>query len=99
MTWPDGSWAFSKPLGDATTRSLASIACVIAATGFIAGGAGVLLSLTWWRPVIVAAAICSTVTYLLFWDGKLRQLPDQGVVALLINLGILIAVLVLHWPV
>lgn len=55
MTWPDGSWAFSKLLGDATARTLASIACIIAAIGFIAGGAGVLFSLTWWRPVVVVA--------------------------------------------
>jgi hypothetical protein len=99
LTWPDGSWAFSGLLGNVTTRTLASIACVIAAIGFIVGGAGVLFNLTWWRLVIVAAAIFSAVTYLLFWDGKLRQLPAQGAVALLINVGILIAVLVLHWPV
>jgi hypothetical protein len=99
LTWPDGSWAFSKLLGDAATRTLASLACVIAAIGFIAGGAGVLFSLTWWRPVIVAAAIFSAVVYVLLWDGKLRQLPDQGFVAILINLGILVAVLVLQWPV
>jgi len=47
LTWPDGAWAFSKPLGDATTRTLASITCIIAAIGFIAGGAGVLFILTW----------------------------------------------------
>jgi hypothetical protein len=34
---PDGSRAFSKLLGDVTTRTLASIACIIAAIGFIAG--------------------------------------------------------------
>jgi hypothetical protein len=98
MVWPDGSWAFSKLLGDAATRTLASLACVIAAIGFVVGGAGILFSVTWWRPLIVATAIFSAVTYLLFWNGKFRQLPDQGAVALLINLGILIAVLVLQWP-
>ena len=98
LTWPDGSWAFSKLLGDAATRTLASIACVTAAIGFIAGGAGVLFSLTWWRTVIVAVAIFSTMAYILFWDGKLHRLPDQGAVAILINLAILAAVLVLQWP-
>jgi hypothetical protein len=99
LAWPDGSWAFSKLLGDAATRTLASVACVIAALSFMAGGAGVLFSLTWWRPLIVAAAIFSSAAYVLFWDGKLRALPAQGAVAILINVGILIAVLVLHWPV
>ena len=98
MTWPDGSWALARPLGDATTRTLAGIACIIAAIGFITGGAGVLLSLTWWRPVIVATAIFSSAAYVLFWDGKLHALPDQGAVAILINLAILAAVLVFQWP-
>jgi hypothetical protein len=98
LTWPDGSWVFAKLLGDVTTRTLASIACLIAAIGFIASGAGVLFSLTWWRPVIVAIAIFSSAAYVLFWDGKLRALPDQGAVAILINVAILIAVLVFQWP-
>jgi len=42
-TWPDGSWAFSRLLGDETTRLLASIACLLAAVGFVVGGAGVFV--------------------------------------------------------
>jgi hypothetical protein len=98
MTWPDGSWAFSKLLGDKTTRSLASVACVVATILFVAGGAGVLISQSWGQPMLVAAAVFSTVTFGVFWDGRLRWLPDQGAVAILINLAILIAVLVLQWP-
>ncbi len=98
-TWPDGSWAFSRLLGDKATRNLASISCIVAAIGFVAGGAGLLISQAWWRPIVVAAAIFSSVAFLLFWDGKLRQLADQGAMAILINLAMLIAVLVLKWPV
>lgn len=98
LTWPDGSWAFAKPVGNATTRTLASIACLIVAIGFIAGGAGVLFRLAWWRPVIVAAAIFSSAAYVLFWNGTRHALPDQGAVAILINVAILIVVLVFQWP-
>ena len=98
MVWPDGAWAFSKLLGYKTTRNLASSACILAAIGLGAGGAGVLISRAWWRPVIVAAATFSSVAFMLFWNGKLRQLADQGAVAILINLAILVAVLVLQWP-
>jgi hypothetical protein len=34
----------------------------------------------------------------LFWDGKIERLDDQGLVAILINAAILVAVLVLQWP-
>lgn len=98
MVWPDGSWAFSRLLGEAATRMLASIACVLAALGFVAGGAAIFLGQSWWRPVVVAAAAFSTVTFVLFWDGGLQKLADKGAIAILINAAILFAVLVLHWP-
>lgn len=43
LRWPDGSWAFATMLGNATTRRLAGIACVVAAAAFVAGGVGLLL--------------------------------------------------------
>jgi uncharacterized membrane protein YphA (DoxX/SURF4 family) len=98
MVWPEGSWTFSKFLGDEATRLLASIACILAALGFVAGGAAILLGQAWWRPVVVGAAAFSTVVFLLFWNGKLQQLANQGAIAILINIAILVAVLILRWP-
>ena len=95
MLWPDGSWAFSKLLGDEVTRILASISCVLAAIGFVAGGIGLLVSQAWWRPVVVASAAFSAVIFILFWDGKVQNLDDKGGIGLLINLAILVAVFVL----
>ena len=98
MVWPAGSWAFSRLLGDGTTRWLASIACVLAAVGFVAGGTGMLAGQVWWRLVAVGAAVFSAVIFVLFWDGGLHKLDNQGAIAILINLAILIAVLILRWP-
>ncbi len=98
LAWPDGSWVFSKFLEDKTIRNLASIACVVAAIAFVAGGVGVVIGQSWWRPVIVAVAAFSSMAFLLFWDGKLRRLNEQGAIAILINVAILVAVLVLAWP-
>jgi len=95
MVWPDGSWAFSKLLGDEVTRILASISCVLAAVGFVAGGIGLLVSQTWWQPVVVASAAFSAVIVILFWDGKVQNLDDKGGIGLLINLAILVALRVL----
>jgi hypothetical protein len=98
MVWPDGSWAFSKLLGEKKTRMLASISCILAAIGFAAGGAGILLGQAWWHPVVVGSAAFSALIILLFWDGKIQRLDDKGFVGLLINLVILVAVLILQWP-
>lgn len=98
MVWPNGSWAFSRLLGDQATRTLASMSCVLVAIAFGAGGIGILLSQAWWRPVVVASAAFSAVLSILFWDGKVQKLDDKGGVGLLINIAILVAVLGLRWP-
>ena len=98
MLWPEGSWAFSKSLGDEITRFSASISCVLAAAGFTAGGIGILVSQAWWHPVVVGSTVFSSVIFILFWDGKMRKLDDKGGIALLINTAILAAVLILRWP-
>jgi hypothetical protein len=98
MAWPDGSWAFSRLLGDEATRWLASAACVLAAIGFVVGGTVILLGQAWWRPVVVGAAAFSAAVFLLFWNGRPQKLAQQGTIAILINLAILFYVLVLQWP-
>lgn len=98
MVWPDGSWAFAKLLGDETTRLVASILYTLAAIGFVAGGVGLFAKQAWWRPAIIGSAIFSAVIVILFWNGQLQNLNDQGLIALIINTAILVALLVLRWP-
>jgi hypothetical protein len=94
MVWPEGSWAFSKLLGDEATRLLASISCVLAAISFVAGGTGILVRQAWWRPVVVGSAAFSAVIFILFWDGELHKLDDKGGIGLLISIALLVAMLI-----
>lgn len=98
MVWPDGSWAFSRFLGDETTRGLATVFLLLAATGFVAGGAGIFAGQAWWRTLVVGTVTFSALVYLLLWDGGLQNLDDKGAVGLLINVAILVAVLIFQWP-
>jgi len=98
MLWPNDSWAFSRLLGDAMSRNLASILLILAAIIFVAGGVGILARQVWWRSAIVLAAVFSSLIYLLFWDGGWTHLDNKGGIGILINLAILIALLVLRWP-
>jgi hypothetical protein len=98
LRWPEGSWAFSRLLGEKATRLLASIAYLLAGVGFVAGGIGIFAGQDWWRPVVAGSAAFSAAIMVLFWDGKKQRLSDQGLIAVLINLAILAAVIVLRWP-
>ncbi|MGB8982771.1 MAG: hypothetical protein WCC12_12915 [Anaerolineales bacterium] len=98
MTWPDASWAFSKLFGDERIRQVGTIALTLTALGFVAGGLGLFLGQGWWRPFALGAALLSSVIFILLWDGKFLALPDQGLIGLLINLGILFVISIWKWP-
>lgn len=98
MVWPDGAWLLSKFWAVQTVRGATAVGLVLAAAGFIAGGVGLLWQQAWWRPVLVGAALFSSVLYLLLWDGAWQNLDDKGGVGLLINVALLTAVLLFNWP-
>ena len=93
MLWPTESWAFAKLLGERWTRTLAGVLCVVATAGFLLGAVGLLLSQAWMAPLILASAAVSLLLFLLFWDGRLHQLDNQGGVGALLDFAILATVL------
>jgi hypothetical protein len=98
MVWPNGSWIFSKFLGEAAIRNLACISLILATVGFAAGGAGIFLKQAWSQPVVVGTALFSSGIYILFWDGHMHSLDDKGGIGILINLSILVVLQIFHWP-
>lgn len=98
MLWPDGSWIFSRLLGDEAARYLASVMLVLTAIGFLIGGAGLLFRQEWWRPVITGTAVFSTIIFFLFWDGIAQALDNKGGIGVLINIAVLVIMLILKWP-
>jgi hypothetical protein len=91
MTWPDGSWAFARLLGDGTTRGLAVGLLALAALGFAAGGLGLILRQEWGRSIAIGASAFSAVLYLVLWNGRFQALNHQGWIGILIDLGVLAA--------
>ena len=98
MVWPDGSWAFSKLIGNATSRNLANILLILTAVGLIVGGVGMLVNQAWWQTVVVGVVAFSSFVYILFWNGRMQNLDGQGLVGILINIAILLLALIVRWP-
>ena len=92
--WPEQSWLFSKFLGVAATRNVASVLYALAIILFVVSGVSGLLRVAAWPSIVVIAAVFSSVTIILFWDGVLKRMPDKGFMGVLINAAILIVVLI-----
>lgn len=89
MGWTGRSWLWSGLLGEGATRTLASAFYLLAAFALVTGGVGLSLQADWWRPVLMAAAVVSTVVIPLFWDGSLQMAVQKGLLGLLINAALL----------
>lgn len=98
LTWPDGSWAFSRLIGDSAVRLGVAVLFSLVALGLIVSGMALMARQPWWGLLASATAIVSTAAFLPLWNGQLRELDAQGAYAILINVGIVVSALVLHWP-
>ncbi len=98
FTWPDGSWAFSGLIENASVRSVAAVSCSLVAAGFAVSGIALIARQSWWGPLASVTAIVATAALVLLWNRRLQGLDAQGAYAILINAAIVVAALGLDWP-
>lgn len=93
MGWNGHSWLFSSVLPSETLLALASVLYVVVTIGFVLGGIGFALDVGWWPSLVVGAAVLSTVVLAAMWDGRFELLIEKGAAGVLINVGLVAAVL------
>ena len=98
MGWNGHSWLLSNMAGANLTATLASVFFGLSALLFVIAGAGLLAGAAWARPWMIAAAAVSTLSILLFWDGRFNLIVEKGLIGLLLSAGLLVAELTAHWP-
>lgn len=86
--WNGHSWLLSASLGSDTILSLASVAYVLVALGFVAGAVGYWLEADWAAFALAAAAVLSTLVLVVMWDGGADLLVEKGLVGVLINVAV-----------
>jgi hypothetical protein len=98
MTWPAGSWALTKLLGDNATRAFTSAFCALAAAGLVISAIGLVSGQAWWRSATIASAALSGALFFLSWNGRMQNLDGQGAIGVLLDGLILPSVLIFRWP-
>lgn len=88
MEWPDNSWGLSKFLKTDTIRTIASLVCILVAVVFVISGIAYIVTAVWTFKLIQISAILSSGLFILFWDGRLKKLDNQGAIAILLNISI-----------
>ena len=96
MGWTGRSWLFSPLFGDTVTRWLAGVLYIVATLIFVAGGIGLFTRASWGPGALVSAALLSSALIVLFWEGGLGMWMQKGMLGLLINVVLLIALLVIR---
>ena len=96
--WPFNlghSWLLTRlGLGERVLRKLGTVLWIAAMAGFVLGGLGVFgvpLLKEVWRPEVAVSSVMSFLLIGLFWHRNF-------VFALLLNAGIFVALVWLHWP-
>ena len=97
MGWTSESWLLSGLLGEAATRRLAGVVFALATVPFLVGGVSLLVGAGWWRMLLMGAAIFSTGSIFLYWDGRRAMIVQKGLIAVLINAGIVATLCLFDW--
>ncbi len=94
--WKGRAWL----LGDAITGDSLKRLCqgmwAVAGIGVIATGVALAFAFSAqavWRPLAIVASTVAILSFLVFWDGQVRRLFEQGVIGVVLSLLILLGAL------
>ncbi len=97
--WTGDSWILTSPLGPTVANGVALVLWTIPLVGFVLAGLGVLgvaVPADWIRPLAIVSSVVSIAAIVLFWDSLPALTSKIG--ALAVDIAVLWAVLVAHWP-
>ncbi len=95
--WPR-SWLLAGRLDPGMLRVLVLTVLSSCAFLFSIAALGLVMGQPWFRDWLTAGGILSTLSMLTFWDGQFNALDEKGLVGILINIALLIAVYVFKYP-
>ena len=96
MGWTGESWLLSGIFQPAILKFTAVILHSLSGLLFLAVAVGVYASNTWKMQFLLAVAILSSFTIILYFDGSWQMMVQKGLIGLIINLFIISCILILR---
>jgi hypothetical protein len=98
-TWNSYSWLLTNAIGQKAANVVGIVIWLAAVVGFILAGLALLgwgMPYAWWRPLAIVSAVISLIGVILFWNAFASWFNKAG--AITVDVAVLVALLVLHWP-
>jgi hypothetical protein len=96
--WNGKSWLLTRRLGDETTMTLATIVHSVTTLLFVVAGIGLVAQQEWFAMWAVAGSFLSIAAIVGFWDGRPDHPIEKGLLGIIIDVGVLVAILYFQWP-
>jgi hypothetical protein len=92
MGWTGNSWLFASLRSNQVLRMIAGVLFILSTILFVISGIMILANFSGADTILFIAAMISTITLVVFWDGQTNMMLQKGVIGVIINLVILVAV-------
>jgi hypothetical protein len=96
--WTGISWLFSGPLGAQGTRNAGALVFTALTAAFVVLAAGLVFKQIWASSWLFWVPIASSLALFVFWDGSPQDLLTKGFIGILINIGLLVALVIFRYP-
>ncbi len=96
--WIGTSWLLSGSLGEQGTRNLGSVVFGAITALFVVSAIGLGFRQAWSVNWLVVTAVASSLSLMLFWDGKWVALSEKGIIGLMINIALLVGIYAFRFP-
>jgi len=96
--WNGRSWLFTHRLGDQTTMTLATIVFSAITLVFAVAGIALVAQQEWFSTWAITGSILSIAAIVGFWDGKPDHPIEKGLLGIILDVAILVALLYFAWP-
>ena len=97
-TWNGRSWLFTRKLGDQTTMTLATIVFSAITLVFAVAGIALVAQQEWFSTWAITGSILSIAAIVCFWDGRPDHPVEKGLLGIILDVAILVALLYFEWP-